>query len=61
LAPHSHLLRVNREARSIAQTVLVPYHERVEGVPAVFANTDIDVMWLIDPVDYHDTFGLPPQ
>jgi hypothetical protein len=61
LAPHSHLLRVNREARSIAQTVLVPYHEHVAGVPAVFANTDIDVMWLIDPVDYYDSFGTPPQ
>ena len=60
LAPHSPLLRVNREARSIAQTVLIPYHERVAGVPAVFANTDIDVMWLIDPVDY-DSFDAPSQ
>lgn len=61
LAPHSHLLRVNREARSIAQTVLVPYHKRVAGVPAVFANTDIDVMWLIDPVDYYDSYDAPLQ
>jgi hypothetical protein len=61
LAPHSPLLRVNREARSIAQTVLVPYHKRVAGVPAVFANTDIDVIWLIDPLNDPDNYNAPPQ
>jgi hypothetical protein len=60
-APHSSLLRVNKESRSIARQVLKPYHKPIRGVPVVFTNLEYDTIWFIDPAEdrecseYYDT------